>query len=156
MKQNVIFLMLTLASLNVFAKTPTGDKVDPLIEAKFKKEFGSAVTVSWKIVEGITIGTFTEQGEVKDLFYYEDGEILGRGKIIRRDLLPETVKTSINRRFSPGVIQTVYEFKEISYPTRYFVTVVTPRYSLIVAADEFGQMDVRQKIKSKPFYANVR
>ena|SRR5438045_3462086 len=156
MKKNVIFLLLTMATLNVFAKTPSGDRVDPAIETKFRKEFGSSVDVSWKVIQDISVATFSEQGEAKDVYYYENGEILGIGKNLKRDLLPETVKRLVNSRFEAGVIQTVYEFKETGSPTRYFVTVVTSRYSTIVAANEFGQMEVRQRIKSRPFYASVR
>jgi len=156
MKKNVIFLALTLATINLFAKTPSGDKVDPSIVAKFQKEFGSSVNVSWKIVEDISVATFTAQGEVKDVYYFDDGEILGIGKYVKRELLPETVKESILKKFDIGVIQTVYEFKEVTSSTRYFVTVVTPQYSVIVSANEFGQLEVRQKIKMKPFYVSVR
>ncbi|HET9824831.1 MAG TPA: hypothetical protein VFP87_05825 [Chitinophagaceae bacterium] len=152
MKRNVIILLLAVATtFNLNAKTPTGDKVDPLVEAKFKKDFGSSVNVSWKIVEGIFVATFTDQGGTKDVYYYDDGELLGFGKILKRDLLPETVKSSISEKFSTGVIQTVYEFKEAGAATRYFVTVVTKTYSMIVAANEFGQVDVRQRTKNSSF-----
>jgi hypothetical protein len=156
MKRNLIILLLTLGTLNVFGKTPTGDKVNPAIEAKFREEFGSSVDVSWKIVQTISIATFSEQGELKDVYYFEDGQILGIGRNIKRDLLPTSVKQTISKRFDGGVIQTAYEFKEVSSPTRYFITVVTPRYSAIVSADEFGQMDVQQKIKNKSFDVSLR
>lgn len=149
MKKNVIILLLAIATtFNLYAKTPTGDKVDPLIEAKFKKEFGSSVNVSWKTVNGVSVASFSDQDGQRDVYYYDNGDLLGYGKIIRRDLLPETVKAMISDRFSAGVVQTAYEFKEAGAPTRYFVTVVTKTYSMIVAADEFGQLDVRQKIKN--------
>jgi hypothetical protein len=149
MKKNVIFLLLTIVTLNLFAKTPNGDKVDPFIEAKFKKEFGSSVNVTWKNVEGISVATFVDEGTTKDVYYFDSGDILGFGKIIPRDRLPETVKASINAKASSGLIQTVYEFREMGAPTRYFVTVVSKTYSMIVAANEFGQFEVRQKIKNK-------
>jgi len=156
MKKNVIILLLTMATLSVFAKTPTGDRVYPAIETKFKKEFGSSVNVSWKIIQDISVASFTEQGETKDVYYYEDGEILGIGKNLKRDLLPESIKQLANSRFNGGIIQTVYEFKETGSPTQYFVTVVTPRYSVIVAANEFGHLEIRQKIKSRPFDVSMR
>lgn len=149
MKKNVIILLLTVATtFNLYAKTPTGDKVDPQVEARFKKEFGSPVGVSWRTVEGIFVATFTENGDQKDVYYYDNGEMLGFGKIIKKDVLPETVKASINERFSGGVIQTAYEFKEAGAATRYFVTVVTKTHSMIVAANEFGQFDIRKRIKN--------
>ena len=43
MKKNVIILLLTLLIISLYAKKPDGNKVDPLIEDKFKKKFGSAV-----------------------------------------------------------------------------------------------------------------
>jgi hypothetical protein len=152
MKKNVIFLLLlTAVTLNVFAKTPTGDKVDPFIEAKFKKEFGSSVDVSWKNVDGIAVATYVDQGTTKDVYYFDNGEILGLGKIVPKNMLPETIKATINDKVSSGIIQTVYEFRETGAPTRYFVTVVSKAYSLIVSANEFGQYEVREKIKNKLF-----
>lgn len=151
MKKNVIFLLLTIVTLNVFAKTPIGDKVDPFIEAKFKKEFGTSVNVTWKNVQGISVASFLDEGTTKEVYYFDNGDILGFGKIIPRNTLPESIKASISARVSSGLIQTVYEFKETDAPTRYFVTVVSRAYSMIIAANEFGQFEVRQKIKNKVF-----
>ena len=168
MKKNVIFLLPAFFSLSLFAKTPVseapnpvfgvfaknlkGEKVSPLIESKFKKQYGNLVNVSWSIIddasdEHITIATFTEDGDEKEVYYYEDGEILGIGKNIRRDLLPENVVKSINARFTSGIIQTAYEFKERSSSPRYFVRLITPKHTMIVSANEFGETRVYQKEK---------
>ena len=80
MKKNLIILLLSIISLNVFAKSPTGDKVDPVIESKFKKEFGSNVKVSWEVVQDVSIATYTENGEEKQVYYFSDGEVFGFGK----------------------------------------------------------------------------
>ena len=98
MKKNVMFLLSALASLSLFAKTsaseapnpffrvfaknPKGEKVSPVIEAKFKKQYGTLANVSWSIVDDmsdvrITIATFTEDGEQKEVYYYDDGEVYG-------------------------------------------------------------------------------
>ena len=167
-----MFLLLALVSLSVFAKTPViklpnpassvfaktvkGDKVSPLIESKFKKQYGNP-NVSWSVVDDasdvrITIATFTEQGEQKEVYYYDDGEVYGIGKTIRRDHLPENVTKSISARFTSGVIQTAYEFNERNSPTRYFVRVVTPRHSMIVSANEFGETRVYQKERLKHMF----
>jgi hypothetical protein len=173
MKKNVIFLLSAFLSLSLFAKTPVseapnpvfrvfaktlkGGKVSPLIESKFKKQYGNLANVSWSIIDDqsdvqITIATFTEDGEEKEVYYYDDGEIFGIGKTIRRDLLPENVTKSINARFSSGVIQTAYEFKERSSSTRYFARVITPRHTMIVSANEFGETRVYQKEKLRHIF----
>jgi hypothetical protein len=173
MKKSVIFLMSALVSLGVFAKTPggkatdpvfgvfaktlKGEKVSPLIESKFKKQYGSFVNVSWSVVDDlsdvrITIATFTEEGEQKEVYYYDDGEVFGIGQTIRRDHLPGNVTRSINARFSSGAIQTAYEFKERGSSTRYFVRVVTPRHSMIVSSNEFGETRVYQKERLKHIF----
>jgi len=151
MKKNVILVLLTVVTLNLFAKTPNGDKVDPFIEAKFKKEFGSSVDVSWKNVQGISVATFNDQGVTKDVYYFDNGDVLGFGQIIPRNTLPETIKSSIAGKVAGGLVQTVYEFRETGAATRYFVTVVSKTYSLIVCANEFGQFEVREKVKNKTF-----
>jgi hypothetical protein len=172
MKKNVIFLISALISLGLFAKTPVskvpnpvfgvfaktlrGEKVSPVIEAKFKKQYGTA-NVTWSVVDDmsdvrITIATFSEEGEQKEVYYYDDGEVYGIGKTIRRDQLPENVTNSINTRFSSGVIQTAYEFKEKTSATRYYVRVVTPRHSMIVSANEFGETRVYQKERLKHIF----
>ena len=105
MKKNVIFLLPAFLSLSLFAKTPVseapnpvfgvfaktlkGGKVNPLIESKFKKQYGNLANVSWSIVDDqsdvqITIATFTEDGDEKEVYYYEDGEILGIGKTYKK------------------------------------------------------------------------
>ncbi len=173
MKKNVIFLLSAFFSLSLFAKTAVsgtpnpvfgvyaktvkGEKVSPLIEAKFKKQYGNSADVSWSVVDDlsdvhITIATFNEDGEQKEVYYFDDGEVLGIGKTIRRDLLPENVVKSINTRFTSGVIQTAYEFKERSSATKYFVRLVTPKHTMIVSATEFGETRVYQKEKSKRLF----
>src|SRR5262249_48965000 len=153
-------LLSALVSLSLFAKTPAsgtpnpifgvyaktlkGGKVNPQVEEKFKKEYGTQVNVSWSTLDDIsddhiTIATFNDEGEEKEVYYYEDGEVLGIGKNIERDMLPENVTKSIHARFNSGIIQTAYEFKQRGSSTRYFVRVVTPQHSLIVSANEFGE-----------------
>jgi hypothetical protein len=68
MKRNVIILLLTLAAFNLGAKTLGEGNVDPFIEAKFQKEFGSSVKPSWQVIEDISVATFTDQGRVKQVF----------------------------------------------------------------------------------------
>jgi len=173
MKKNLIFLVSAFVTLSLFAKTRVsqspdpvfsafaktvkGGKVSPAIEAKFKKQYGNPANVSWSVVDDesdvqITIATFTEDGDQKEVYYYEDGEIFGIGKSIRRDLLPENVTKAINARFNSGLIQTAYEFKERSASTRYFVRLVTPKQSMIVSANEFGETRVYQKERSKHLF----
>jgi hypothetical protein len=151
MKKNVILVLLTFVTLNLFAKAPTGDKVDPTIEARFKKQYGPLVSVSWKVIDDISIATYTQQGEERNVYYYDSGEVFGFGKIIKRDQLPEAINESIKKRFSDGAIQTVYEFKAPATSTRYYVRVVTPRHSMIVSGDEFGDLQVNKKEKLSSF-----
>lgn len=133
----------------VFAKAPTGVKVSPLIEAKFKQQYGPVVNVSWNIINDISIATFTEQGTQKDVFYYNDGETFGFGKPIDKDELPNVASGSLNKRFSEGTIQAAYEFKPSGSPTRYYVRIIAPRYFAIASATEFGDITVSQKQKIK-------
>jgi hypothetical protein len=151
MKKNVIFVLLTFVTLSLFAKTTTGDHVDPTIESKFKKTYGPLVNVSWKVIENISIATYTEHGEEKSVYYFDDGEVFGIGKMISRDQLPETVTESIKKRFSDGAIQTAYEFKTADSPTRYYVRVATPRHSLVVSGNEFGNLQVNEKVRVNSF-----
>ncbi len=162
MKKNVIFLLLAFATLSltartpaggpdpgpaVFAKAPRGEKVSPLIEAKFKKQYGPIINVSWKIIDDISIATFSEQDGERDVFYYNDGETFGFGKSINKNQLPKVVSESFNKRFSEGVIQATYEFKTIESPTRYYVRIIAPNYVVIASATEFGDVTVYQKQK---------
>jgi hypothetical protein len=164
MKKNVFFMLMAFVALNVsagtpagdpdpvlgvFAKAPTGEKVSPLVEAKFKKQYGPVDNVSWKIVEDISIATFTEQGGQRDVFYYNDGETFGFGKLIDKSLLPKDVSGSLNKKFKEGVIQVVYEFKTTDSPTKYYVRVIAPSYAVIASATEFGDIAVYQKEKIK-------
>ncbi len=151
MKKNVILVLLTVVTLNVFAKTTTGDNVDPSIESKFKKTYGPLVNVSWKVIENVSIATYTEHGEEKSVYYFEDGEVFGIGKVITRDQLPESVTEAISNRFTDGVIQTAYEFKTADSPTRYYVRVATPRHSLVVSGNEFGGLQVNEKVRINSF-----
>jgi len=164
MKKNVIFLLLAFVTLNLTARTPAGGpdpgpavfakattevKVSPLVEAKFKQQYGPIVNVSWKIIDDISIGTFTEQSAQRDVFYYNDGETFGFGKLMDKDLLPKVVSESFTRRFSEGTIQAAYEFKTPESPTRYYVRVITPNHSVTASATEFGDITVYQKQKIK-------
>jgi hypothetical protein len=164
MKKNVIFLLMAFATLNLTARTPAGGtdpgpavfgkalsgvKVSPLIEAKFKKQYGPIVNVSWKIIDEISIATFTEQSTQRDIFYYDDGETLGFGKRIDKNELPKAIKGSLDKRFSEGTIQDAYEFKTSDSPTRYYVRVIARGYSVVASANEFGDITVYQKQKIK-------
>ena len=164
MKKSVIFLLMAFVTLNltartpaggpdpgpaVFAKAPTEVKVSPVVEAKFKKQYGPIVNVSWKIINDISIATFTELSIQTDVFYYNDGETFGFGKPIDKDEMPKVVTASLNKRFSEGTIQAVYEFKTSDSPTRYYVRVIAPHYSAIASVNEFGDITVYQKQKIK-------
>jgi hypothetical protein len=164
MKKNVMFLLLAFATLSltartpaggpdpgpaVFAKAPKGEKVSPVIEARFRKQYGPIINVSWKIVDDISIATFNEQGVERDVYYYNDGETFGFGKLIDKDQLPKVVTVSLNKRFSEGVIQVAYEFKTMDSPTRYYVRVIAPNYVVIASANEFGDVSVYQKQKNR-------
>lgn len=151
MKKNVILVLLTFVTLNLFAKAPSGDKVDPTIEAKFKKQYGPLVDVSWKVIDDISIATYTEQGEERSVYYYDSGEVFGIGKIVKREELPESISEAIKKRFTDGVVQTVYEFKAPAASTRYYVRVVTPRHSMVVSGDEFTGLQVNTKQKLSSF-----
>lgn len=154
MKKNVFILMLILLTVNLYAKTPNGDKVDPAIENKFKKEFGSAVKVSWEVVRDISIATYSVQGEEKQVYYFSDGEIFAYGKIIERSLLPESISKSLHAKFNSAIIVTVYQFQTSDSPTRYFIHLATARHSIIVSANDFGDLEVKQKEKIKQFPLN--
>ena len=147
--KNVVFLLLAFVALNLHAGTPTGAGVDPSIEAKFQREFGLSLPVSWQIIEGCSVATFDDHGEVKQVYYYDDGEVFGRGRFITRSLLPDTVSKSIDERFGSGSIQSAYEFKSNDSPVCYYVYVITPRHAILVSANEYGVLGVRKKTKIK-------
>jgi hypothetical protein len=63
--------------------------------------------------------------------------------------LPKVVRKSLNKRFSEGTIQAAYEFKTPESPTRYYVRVNAPNYSVTASATEFGDITVYQKQKIK-------
>jgi hypothetical protein len=164
MKKNVFFLLMAFVTLNlsartpaggpdpgpaVFANAPAGGKVSPVVVAKFKKQYGPIVNVSWKIIDDISIATFTELSIRTDVFYYNDGETFGFGKPVDKDELPNVVSASLNKRFSEGTIQSAYEFKTPESPTRYYVRINTRGYSVIASATEFGDITVYQKQKIK-------
>ena len=164
MKKNVMFMALAFATLSLTARTPAGGpdpgpavfskilsgvKVSPLIEAKFKKQYGPVVNVSWKMIEDVAIATFNEQGTQKDVFYYNDGETFGFGKTVDKSALPKIVDKSLNKRFSEGTVQAAYEFKTPDSPTRYYVRIVAPNYSVVASATEFGDLTIYQKQKIK-------
>jgi len=163
MKKNVMFMLIAFVTLNLAARTPAGGsdpgpavfskasgvKVSPLVEAKFKEQYGPIVNVSWKIVEDISIATFTELGTQLDVFYYDDGEAFGFGKPVDQADLPKAVTESLNKRFGAGAVQQAYEFKTSNSPTRYYVQANTSRLSVIASATEFGDITVYQKQKIK-------
>jgi hypothetical protein len=163
MKKNVMFMLLAFVTLNLTARTPAGGpdpgpavfskasgvKVSPVVEARFKEQYGPIVNVSWKIVEDISIATFTELGIERDVFYYDDGEAFGFGKPVDQADLPKGVSESLNKRFGEGSVRQAYEFKTSNSPTRYYVRAITSRVSVIASTTEFGDITVYQKQKIK-------
>ena len=120
-----------------------------MIEAKFKRQYGPVVNVSWKIIEEVSIATFIEQGIQRDVFYYNDGETFGFGKPVDKNTLPKVVNGSLTKRFSEGIVQAAYEFKTPDSPTRYYVRIVAPNYYVVASATEFGDITIYQKQKIK-------
>jgi len=164
MKKNAILLLMAFATLSLTARTPAGGPdpgpavfskasmgatVSPLIQAKFKRQYGQIVNVSWKVVDEISIARFTEEGAQTDVFYYNDGETFGFGKVVDKSVLPKVVSKSLNNRFNGATIQETYEFKTPEAPTRYYVRVIAPGYFAVASATEFGDVTVYQKEKIK-------
>jgi hypothetical protein len=149
MTKKIIFLLLTVATLNTYAKTASASNVDPFVENKFKKEFGSSLNVSWEVIHDMYVATFIEKGERKQVYYNSDGEIWAFGKPLSKEQLPETAARLIKERFASGFIVSVYELQTDSSPTRYIVRLITNRHQLIVSSNEFGRVEILQKKKIK-------
>lgn len=148
MKKNLFIVLFSLLAVTSFAKSPSGDKVDPLIESQFKKAFGNSVTVRWEVIEDISVATYRQDGQENHVYYREDGSIIGFGKTMNKDLLPQAINKAVVARFSSSVIQTVYEFRSSDSPTRYYIRMVSQRHSVIVSANEFGELVVVKRQKA--------
>ncbi len=146
MKKYVFVLGLALISVSVFAGKG-GDKVDRIIEEKFHKQFGTTLAVTWKIINDISIASYTEQGEQKQAFYFNDGELFGLGKNIKLNELPVSVRENFANRFSEANVLRSYEFKTANSPTRYFLEVLRNKKLLVVSANEFGDFRIEQKTR---------
>ena len=106
--------------------------------------------VSWKIINDISIATFTEQNTQRDVFYYNDGETFGFGKPIDKRRIAESSKRITEQTIERRTIQAAYEFKTSDSPTRDYVRIIARQSSLVIAsANEFGDITVNQRQKIK-------
>jgi hypothetical protein len=144
MKKNVIFFLLTLLSVSVYAGYE-GDKVSRAIEDQFHKQFGTSVTVTWKIIEDVSVASYTENGQQREAFYLSDGELVGIGNAIEKQSVPVSVSESVAARFPQMSVLNAYEFKGADAPTRYILRIARKGKFLIVSANEFGDIEILRR-----------
>src|SRR6476469_9860404 len=105
-----LFLTAALAVAVVASSFAADVNVDKRIQSAFHKEFASAFNPRWESIgQGLMHVTFSQNGEVMDAYYNEDGQLVSFARYIEADQVPFVVSKAINEKFNGSRITDIRE-----------------------------------------------
>jgi len=147
MKKKILFLLLSATSLMAIASP--GEDVNRVVQEAFNARFGKTSAVEWRRVQGVYVGHFNMNGQEMDAYFNDDGELLGTGREIERNIIDEKTKATISKRFGEWDILQAYELTIPDESPVQFIFLWNPKFSAIIKVDQCGSIVQIQKKKIK-------
>ena len=147
MKKFFITLAMAVAVVTVsFASD--GVKIGRKIQSAFQKEFSEAFNPTWESVgSGIFHVTFTQNSEVMDAYYNEEGQLVSLSRFVSREQLPMLVNKAIDEKLKTADLTQIRELVSEN-ETSYLVTAKKDNNTVIARIYTTGGFQIVKKIKN--------
>ena len=143
-----ILISLTLATVLLISGAAFASDKFPngAVTKSFQQEFSNIKEVKWQSlsVDGIYIADFTYNNAALRAYFSEEGEFLGTAREISKFQLPILVIKALNQKFPTARIVSVVEHSKAD-GLDYYLTLVTPKGSMIIEANGNGEVSVQKK-----------
>ena len=147
MKKFFITVALAVAVVSV-SFAADGVKVGKRIQSAFQKEFAEAFNPTWESVgSGILHVTFTQNSEVMDAYYNEEGQLVSLSRYVSKSQLPLLVNKTIDEKFKTADIAQIRELVTDN-ETSYLVTARKDNATVIAKIFTTGGFQIVKKIKN--------
>jgi len=147
MKKFFITIALAVAVVSVgFAAD--GVKIDRKIQAAFQKEFAEAFNPTWESVgSGLFHVSFTQNSEVMDAYYNEEGQLVTLSRYVSNDQLPLLVTKTIQSKLGSAQVGQIREVVTEN-ETSYLVTAKKDKSTVIAKIYTTGGFQIVKRIKN--------
>ncbi len=144
--KKLIILAAILVSVSSFSYAI---EVNKKIIASFNNHFCNASNVQWKALEDVNLyeAHFTYNGEQINAYYNEDGELVSTARYINKANLPLLIARQIQEQYPDYLIRTIIESNKEN-DISYYITLVSPKKSLIVSTTGDRRLSVFKKFKT--------
>ena len=147
MKKFFVTIALAVAVVSI-SFAADGVKVDRKIQAAFQKEFTEAFNPRWESVgSGLFHVTFTQNSEVLDAYYNEEGQMVSLSRYVSREQLPLLVNKTIEEKLSSADLTQIRELVSEN-ETSYLVTAKKEKGTVIARIYTTGGFQIVKKIKN--------
>ena len=140
-----IALAVAVAGLSFAAD---GVKIDRKIQVAFQKEFSEAFNPRWESVgSGLFHVSFTQNSEVMDAYYNDEGQLVSLSRYVSREQLPLMVNKTIASKLASADITSIRELVSEN-ETSYLITAKKENSTVIARIYTTGGFQIVKKIKN--------
>jgi hypothetical protein len=125
-----------------------GVKIDRKIQAAFQKEFAEAFNPRWESVgSGLYHVSFTQNSEVMDAYYNEEGQMVSLSRYVSREQLPILVNKTIDNKLGSAEVGHIRELVSEN-ETSYLVTAKKEKGTVVARIYTTGGFQIVKRIKN--------
>src|SRR5215813_15149152 len=121
MKKFITILAVLLITASQTLLANDGSLTPSSVKNSFETKYGNKINVAWSKINDVYIGTFTDNDQHFELYYSENGDLLGSARYISPSYLPLLVSNAVNTRFPGFTITHLVEFTSETNGTSYYV-----------------------------------
>jgi len=143
------FVTIALAVAVVGSSFASGGvKIDRKIQAAFQKEFSEAFNPRWESIgSGLFHVTFTQNSEVMDAYYNEEGQLISLSRYVSREQLPILVNKTIDQKLGSADLSEIRELVSEN-ETSYLVTAKRENGTVVARVYTTGGFQIVKRIKN--------
>jgi hypothetical protein len=145
MKKKLITLVaaFVLVSTSIFANTAS-NPVPASVQSAFRQNFHQVSQVLWDSFGNYYKATVSDKSNTMYVFYSENAELMGMGRNVLSDRLPEILQTEIKNRFQEYWITDLVQYK-VADKDGYLITVENADRKIVLKSEDNRHWQIYSK-----------
>jgi hypothetical protein len=145
MKKKLITLVaaFVLVSTSIFANTAS-NPVPASVQSAFRQNFHHVSQVLWDSFGNYYKATVSDKSNTMYVFYSENAELMGMGRNVLSDRLPEILQTEIKNRFQEYWITDLVQYK-VADKDGYLITVENADRKIVLKSEDNRHWQIYSK-----------